>query len=92
MADARALPSLLRLPNGQIMAAGGIQGDVINPTSVASCDAYDQAAGTWSALQPMLGTRSGHGHLLLSDGTVGLFGGGGGPTDVALDTAEIYQP
>ncbi|MFH0946241.1 MAG: kelch repeat-containing protein [Planctomycetota bacterium] len=92
MSGARALPSLLRLPNGKIMAAGGIQGDIMNPTPVASCDAFDQGALSWSALQNLLDTRSGHGHLLLSDGTVGLFGGGGGASNVALSTAEIYQP
>jgi len=92
LSDPRVLTALVRLPNGNIMASGGIQGDILNPTAVSSCDAFDQGAGSWSPLANLLGTRSGHGALLLSDGTVGLFGGGGGSTDTALDTAEIYQP
>jgi hypothetical protein len=32
------------------------------------------------------------GCVLLNDGTVGLFGGFGGATGVALATAEVYQP
>jgi len=96
LATERAIAGLVKLDNGQVLASGGAQGDLLNPTSIASCELYTPAppsgAGSWGAAGSMGTSRSGHGALMLSDGTVGLIAGGGGASGTALSTAEIYQP
>ncbi|MBI4879415.1 MAG: hypothetical protein HY812_07105 [Planctomycetes bacterium] len=95
LAGARAITSLVKLPAGQVLASGGAQGDLYNPVPVGTCELYTPVtggAGSWAAAGSMNSTRSGHGCLILSDGSVGLIAGGGGAGGVALDTAEVYQP
>lgn len=96
MATARALPCLNRLTDGTIFASGGFQGDLTNPVSLSSCELYTAAPpagpGGWSPRGSMTVTRSGHGCVLLDDGTLALIGGGGGTPSAALKSAEIHQP
>ncbi|MFH0944401.1 MAG: kelch repeat-containing protein [Planctomycetota bacterium] len=96
MATPRAISGLVKLENGQVLAAGGANGDLLNPSAIISCELYTPAppsgAGSWASAGNMTTSRSGQGALLLSDGTIGLIAGGGGVSNVALSSAEIYQP
>ena len=96
MATPRAITGLVKLENGQILAAGGANGDLLNPSAIISCELYSpvppSGAGSWASAGNMTTSRSGQGALLLSDGTVGLIAGGGGISNLALSSAEIYQP
>lgn len=90
-----AITSLAKLPNGTILAAGGAQGSLTAPTPVADALIYTPAvggAGSWVATNPMSTTRSGAPAVLLNDLSVLVVGGGGGPSNTALQSAEVHQP
>jgi len=94
---ARGLHKLVKLPNGNVMAVGGVTlstnaGDWYygNAGNLTSCEIYDVVSGTWSATGSTSFARVQHFLELLPDGTV-ITGGGiavGGPTA----TVEIYNP
>ena len=71
------------LPDGRVLVTGG---DASNPNGSGSdtAEIYDPSTDLWSPVASMDNRRIFHSATLLSDGTVLVFGGGGG--------AAIYDP
>lgn len=89
--DARRLHSLTLLPDGRILAAGGLNG----MAGLPSAELYDPDTGQWTATGPLGTARWGHGATLLQDGSVLVTGGSAvrsalGAT--ALRSAERFDP
>ncbi len=89
MALARADFTLVRLPGGQVLAAGGS-----SPWSaaVANAELYDPATGKWSPVGNMIAGRSSAGSAVtLPDGTI-LVTGGLDSSWKPITRAERYDP
>jgi hypothetical protein len=91
LATPRRLHTLIRLPNGKVLAAGGLNGN----TGQRSAELYDPEKREWKPTGDMGTARWGHSAALLRDGTVLVSGGnairsGGGTT--ALRSAERFDP
>ena len=87
LAVGRAYFTLTPLPNGKVLAAGGMFTGYI---PLATAELYDPASGTWSDTQPMNFPRWDHTATLLPNGRVlvtGGFSSGGG-----LGVPELYDP
>lgn len=80
MANARALHSATRLADGRVVVAGGAQGTLLAPVSIANVDIFNPATNTWSASTALLQPRASHVAQRLPDGQVLLFGGQGAAT------------
>lgn len=80
MANARALHSATRLADGRVVVAGGAQGTLLAPVSIANVDIFNPATNTWSASTALLQPRASHVGQLLPDGQLLLFGGQGAAT------------
>jgi hypothetical protein len=79
------------LPDGEVLVAGGGNGDQGNAES--SAELYNPVTGTWSLTGAMHDARSDQGAALLPDGNVLVFGGWAPPfTSFGWATAEIYHP
>ena len=78
------------LQNGQVLAAGGLNGS----TYLASAELYNPATGTWSATGSMTTVRSAGPFTAtrLQDGEVLIAGGAQNPSSSALASAELYNP
>jgi hypothetical protein len=76
------------LPNGQVLAAGGLGADGV--TTLASAELYDPATGLWRTTGSMVTPRSIHTATLLPNGQVLLAGGLNG--NIYLAHAELYDP
>jgi N-acetylneuraminic acid mutarotase len=86
----RRLHTLTRLPNGKVLAVGGLNGS----TGLASAELFDPGTGQWTPTGSLEKGRSGHSATLLGDGSVLVTGGsttrpGGGTT--ALRSAERFD-
>ncbi|WP_165956411.1 Kelch repeat-containing protein [Kribbella antibiotica] len=96
MSSTRRIHTMTLLPDGKVLAAGGIAGPFRFPTpSVASADLFDPKSGTWSPTGSMTEPRLGHTATLLADGRVLVAGGGrvrGTDSGRTLATAELYDP
>ncbi len=92
MRDSRALPAVVRLPNGKVLAIGGAQGDITNPTALARCESFDPATLAWSATVALGTARAGTVALLRPEGLLFVVGGAGGSQNTALATGEILYP
>ncbi len=94
MSDGRYEHNLVVLPDGKVLAIGGVA--VLSQASndgSATPEVWDPATETWTTLAPMVQPRPYHSTaLLLPDATV--FIGGGGALEGALDytDAEIFSP
>ena len=96
MNTARGGASATRLPNGNVLVAGGLAG----PDSsliYASAEVYDAGQGTWTATGPMTGRHFDHAALLLTNGQVLVAGGYAtyDPVNYIEETtvaAETYNP
>jgi N-acetylneuraminic acid mutarotase len=87
MASQRTGFTATRLPNGKVLAAGGM-GD-----ANASAELYDPAVRAWSPAASMAVGRYGHSATLLPSGKVLVAGGGPANGDSAYTaTAELYDP
>jgi N-acetylneuraminic acid mutarotase len=87
----RRLHTLTRLPNGKVLAVGGLNG----PSALASAELFDPGTGQWTVTGSLESGRWGHSATLLGDGSVLVTGGsttrpGGGTT--ALRSAERFEP
>ncbi|MBI3565002.1 MAG: IPT/TIG domain-containing protein, partial [Elusimicrobia bacterium] len=92
LATGRAMPGVVRLRDGRVLAAGGFSGDI---SSLSSVEVYDPASGAWTAAAPMAQSRYGMAFALLNDGRVLAAGGrqvtaNSGQTDTAA--SEVYDP
>jgi N-acetylneuraminic acid mutarotase len=76
------------LPNGKVLAAGGING-ADNP--IPSAELYDPATGKWTATGKMNVARDEHTAVLLATGNV-LVAGGENLSGVSTVKAELYNP
>jgi hypothetical protein len=77
---ARASFTLVQLPNGQLLAAGG---KTPNGTS-STVDVYDWLTNAWYSAANLQGGRAMHGSAVLNDGGVLVAGG-------ATASAEVYR-
>jgi hypothetical protein len=80
--------TLTLLPNGKVLATGGIN---VAGLRVKAAELYDPTTGTWSATGSMLQDREKHTATLLQNGKVLVAGGLGNGTG-QLASAEIYDP
>ncbi len=91
--DESAANFLMPLPNGRILAAGGL-----NRCSLSGCDlaflataeVFDPASGSWSSTGSLATDRYRHQLAVLPDGRVLAAGGRTGSAIVG--TAELYDP
>jgi hypothetical protein len=77
--------TLILLPNGQVLAAGGLTADGI---TLASAELYDPATGTFTRTGDMHDAREFFTATLLPTGKVLAAGGEPGP----LASSELYDP
>lgn len=89
LANSRALPGLVQVPDGRVLAIGGAQGSLTSPSSVAQCEWLNISNLTWSAAPTMTTGRAGAIPLLRPEGMLFVIGGAGGPTNSSLETGEI---
>jgi hypothetical protein len=90
MTRPRTFFTLTLLPNGKVLAAGGLDGvDTANGTSA---EIYDPVTGQWTATGSMTTARNSHTATLLPNGTVLVTGGTWQVPPDGLSSAEIYDP
>jgi hypothetical protein len=89
MPTARALHSATVLADGRVVAAGGAQGTLLLPVSIADVDVFDPGSNTWSSAPDLTSARASHVANLLPDGTLILFGGQGATT--TLNSIETLR-
>lgn len=87
MGHPRAGHTLTLLPDGRVLAAGGIDQIAATGIRTNSTEIYDPASNSWSPGPGMAQARAGHTATFLADGRF-LFVGG----DEGNSTAEIYTP
>lgn len=86
----------VELSADQVLAMGGYyQTPSLGPESLASCELYDAATGSWSPAQEMGQSRSHPSAERLTSGAILIAGGThivAGQTGIAEASAEIYDP
>ena len=85
LAIPRCVHTTTALPPGNVLVAGGFNGDYLS-----SVELYDSASGLWIAAGPMSTVRGVHTATLLLNGKV-LVSGGANSSSV-YSSAEIYDP
>ena len=75
MATARGNHKAWALGNGQFLLAGGANGSILSPTSLASTEVFSTATNTFSPGPPMNLPRAGAAAFRTPQGQVHLFGG-----------------
>ncbi|MBI3757895.1 MAG: thrombospondin type 3 repeat-containing protein [Deltaproteobacteria bacterium] len=88
----RGYHTLTVLPDGRVLAAGGVDSSGI---VVASAELYDPATGTWTLTGFMTTPRWGHSAVLLKNGKVLVAGSisiSFGDPNAVLASAELYDP
>ncbi|MGB8378128.1 MAG: kelch repeat-containing protein [Rhodanobacteraceae bacterium] len=78
------------LPSGQVLVAGGYDGESESIGQLDSAELYDPATQTWTSTGSMITARESHTATLLFSGKV-LVAGGYGDSGV-LDSAELFDP
>lgn len=88
MQSARELNAQVRMTNGKVLSAGGIDGsgNVLN-----SAEVYGPSKGTWTLTGSMGSAREVFAAVALSSGKV-LVSGGAGAGSTVLASAELYDP
>lgn len=105
LGGARLAPALTSLPNGQVMASGGVQvgfffGLPISAASTTAVQRWNPATGSWTSGPNMAQRRAGHhfNQVRLADGRILMTGGVNLPdllnaTSAApIQGAEVYDP
>ncbi len=96
LTEPRGWHSLTRLPDGRVLAAGGLERftESLTGTARASAELYDPVAGTWTPTGSMHTPRALHPAVLLPTGKVLVAGGCAGWKDSCLFSAEaeLYDP
>ncbi|MBL8755456.1 MAG: hypothetical protein JNK15_19305 [Planctomycetes bacterium] len=80
MPNVRTLHSATRLADGRVVCAGGAQGTLLAPVSIANVDVFNPATNSWSSAPALTSPRASQVAELLPDGTLVLFGGQGAAT------------
>lgn len=91
MATGRELVKAVLLPNGKVLAVGGVIGHFGRYKALASAEIYDPKTERWTSTGALGEARTQFSMTLLGDGRV-LVAGGARPFTSALSTAEIYDP
>ena len=86
LGNIRGTTAVVRLQNGQVLAAGGGVGAI----PVSSAEIYDPQTRHWTPTGSLQQARRGAGAVLLADGRVLLAGGVGSAQ--LLSSAEIFDP
>ncbi len=89
MPEARDYTSLVKLPNGNVLAIGGIDN---SPAMIPHCALFDATTKTWSVTGALNENRVVASALLLNNGKVLVFGGVSFPSNICLSSAELYDP
>jgi chitodextrinase len=87
----RARHALAPLPEGGLLASGGVATDPRNTAQRRSAERYDPGAGTWAPAAPMAVGRATHVAAALPGGHV-VVAGGGSSELIAVDSTEVYDP
>jgi N-acetylneuraminic acid mutarotase len=90
MNKARAFFVAAELPHGDILVAGGFDGNA-SPPNFADSEMYNRHTGLWTLTAPMNNARSAPVAVQLENGRV-LVIGGFNENFTVLNTAEIYDP
>jgi Galactose oxidase, central domain/Kelch motif len=85
---AREYHTATLLSNGQVLVAGGANGD---GQCLASVEIYDPGPGTWTSMGALNTARAEHTATLLPNNKI-LFVGGRNDAGQALESAELYDP
>ena len=95
MTGMRASHTMILLPSGKVLVAGGTDGDA----STASAELFDPVTDAWTGTGALRVSRFGQASALLPDGRVLVAGGfrgspfsGGGSGTGPVATAELYNP
>lgn len=88
MTAARARFTATLLPEGKVLAVGGL--DNFDPETSGGAELFDPASGTWTATGTLTTGHFDHTATLLPDGRVLAAGGVDGVFDT--DTAELFDP
>lgn len=89
MGTGRILGAVVRLANGKVLVAGGI--DAFSDTALRTTELYDPATNTWSAGPSMAVNRVVPAFTLLPDGRA-LVAGGVDENGTVTSSAELYDP
>jgi len=87
----RTLHTLTLLANGSVLMVGG-QTPGAPFRTLATCELYDPATGTWSSTGSLAAGRENHVAVLLADGRVLIAGGLSIDPSARLSSAELYDP
>ncbi|MBI4179997.1 hypothetical protein HY522_11315 [bacterium] len=93
MAWRRRLPEAVKLADGRIFVAGGVEDT--GGHAIRSTEIFDPVLSTWTAGPDLITARYGHKMALLADGRVFIAGGminGPDLIDIAVPDCEIYDP
>ena len=90
MTTSRNVFGMVLLPDHRVLVAGGSQGADHGYASIADCEVWDPATGTWSTVPSMSARREYPAIAVLHDGRVIVAGGSDGA--VSLHSAEIFDP
>lgn len=77
----------IRLADGRVLVAGGVDGD---GSALSTVEIFDPSENRWDALPELGQRRTDHAAALLADGRILLAGGRVGLA--AVDSAEVYEP
>lgn len=92
LTDGRCIHAAVLLRNGKVLAVGGFGNGGSGPT-LASCELYDPATGTWNATGSLNTGRYWGVLTVLQSGKVLIAGGvGGNDNSTYLTTCELYDP
>ena len=90
MATARVNQKGWALPDGTFMLAGGGEGSILAPVSLATTEIFDPSTNTFSAGPAMNSPRAAAGLLFMPQGQVFLFGGASTNATVTATTEWYY--
>ncbi|MFE9580918.1 Kelch repeat-containing protein [Nocardia sp. NPDC006044] len=94
LTDGRSGHTLTRLPDGTVLAAGGLPTPQTSPAGLATAERFEPMSGKWVPAGSMSVGRAAHSATLLADGRVLVAGGYAdrSGTSGTTATAEIYDP
>jgi hypothetical protein len=93
MTEGRALQAAARLPDGQVLVAGGIGGGA-GTVTLATAERYEPTTGAWSSAAPMTQGRTGSSVSALKSGLILVAGGETVDQGArhSLATAQVFDP